>query len=104
MINKSELTNLFKPLKSIKIPNDLRKNICLRIDNTENRNFIFTLKQATAFGLAVFILSLSGFFIRDFQEAQVSVLDISPNSYVESVMLASNGLSSEVVLNTLLQD
>jgi len=98
-----DLADLMTAIKTVTPPTSLRAGIRSSIVSLAPTPILAQLRVATVLSVCLFMVTFSGYLISAGQNNPVSVLDLTPTSFVESVVLGSNELSSDVILNTLIE-
>ena len=101
-MSKFDLEEGFKLMRSIHPPSSLRENILNAISTNTTTELIHQLRLATIMSVCLFILIFSGYLLSS-QPNEMMIFDISPNNNLESLLLATNGISSDAVLETIIQ-
>jgi len=102
-MKKFDLKDGVNTIKAMSLPNSLRTQILRSIESLSPSPILSQLRVATVLSLLLFLVTVSGTMVYGGGNNPISVLDVAPVSFVESVVLTSNGLSSDLVLSTLMQ-
>jgi len=98
-----DLNGGLNTIKAVNPPRSLRAQILTSVEPLSPSPILLQLRVATVLSLFLFFVTASGTMFSGGGNNPVSVLDVAPASFVESVVLTSNGLSSDLVLSTLMQ-
>ncbi len=99
---KLSINDYFLVLKQVVPHQDLRQRILTAVTEP-TQQFVSQLRIATVFSLFLLLSVFSTYITLDRTPYLLTSLDLEPNSYIESVLLSSNGLSQDIVMNTLFE-
>lgn len=100
---KIKLKEFFLLMRTVNPPASLRINILSAIEASSPIQVFRQLRTATIMSVFLLFFSFSSYLVSVDQMNPVAILDVSPTSFAESILLELNGLTSDAALITLVQ-